>query len=122
MQRQQMQAAGTVVAAAVAGFIYYGAVLDVTFGGIIDWRPVVEGLLIGAVVLASWLFTRSRSAAAAGIAVVVALGLLGAVAFDPALLFFQTPVGWAVLLTLALRMAVPETRGASQDARERVAA
>jgi hypothetical protein len=119
MDRQQLQAAGAVLATAVATFVYSGIFLDVSRGGYPSWLTAIEGVLMGAAVLATWTLARSRRAAAAGLMTAALLGLLATVAFEPALIFFRASVGWAVLLALGVRIAMPDTRPAAKDARER---
>jgi hypothetical protein len=113
----QLQAASAVLGSR-SHFVDSGIVLDVSRGG---WRAVFDLVLIGAAVLTTWTLARSRRAAAAGLTTAVMLALLGTVAFEPALIFFRASVGWAVLLALGVRIALPDTRWAADGVRERAA-
>jgi hypothetical protein len=119
VDRQQLQAAGAVLAIAVAAFVRSGIFLEVGLSRYPSWLTVIDGALMGAAVLATWTLARSRRAAAAGLMTAALLGLLGTVAFEPALIFFRASVGWAVLLALGVRIAMPDARPAAEDARER---
>ena len=111
MSRDDLAAAGAVLAAAVVSFVFYGFVLDITRGGMLRWPPIVEGLLTGLVVIIVWQLARRRAAAATGLALAALLILLGAAGgIEYVLPFAQNPVGWAVLVALVVRLAVPQQR------------
>jgi hypothetical protein len=108
VRRGTIEVAGGVLAAAVVSLVFYGYVLEIDRGGVVMWPPVVEGVLTGIAVVGVWLLARSRMATATGLVLAALIMVLGATEIvGPALPFVQGPLGWAVLIALVARLAVP---------------
>lgn len=113
-----VRAAVAVVAVALVAFMIYDVVLGVSRGGALHWASVVEGLLIGAAVLAVWNLASTRGAAVLGLVVAVVVVAVGAAGFEQARPFAQEPLGWATMLALVVRLAAPHFGPAREQRHE----
>lgn len=122
MGKGNLQAAGVVVAAVAVAYVFYVLVVNVSRGGVLRWPQVVEGLMIGAVVVAAALVARTRRTAAVGLATTVVVMLLGLATdggFGPALAFAHAPLSWALVVAFAVRLAVPSAEPVQASSPER---
>ncbi|WP_052666269.1 hypothetical protein [Nitriliruptor alkaliphilus] len=118
MPKGYLQIGGTVAAVVVVAYLLYDLVLVVsrTF----QWLAVVEGVVIAAAVIVVWNIAVTREVAAIGLGVAVVVVLAGLAGVPTVRSFAHEPVGWAVLLTLLVRVAAPATVGAAQARRASV--
>jgi hypothetical protein len=121
MGTAHLRIGAAVLGVAVAAYVFYGMVLDITRRGSgVDLLVVVEGLLLSAAVLAVWQLARTRRTAAVGLGVALVLvltGLTGALASaEP---FAASSLAWAVVVTLLVRLVVAGSGAASPPTRQR---
>lgn len=97
--------ATVVLAAVVAGTIFYSMVVGMSWGGRgIQLQPVVEGVLLGAASLLTWSVARTRAAAGLGLLLVGIFILLGVNLILPVESFVHAPIGWVLATVLVARL------------------
>lgn len=95
-------------AMAVAG-IFHGIMMGTSRESVRYWIVAVEGAATVGGVLAAWHYARARRTAVVGLVAVVVVVLVGAAGLiDLAGWLIASSLGWAVLLTLAVRLVRPE--------------
>jgi hypothetical protein len=111
MSKSQVMAVAVVAAAAVYALAFYGVYLGAerSTGGL-QWPPVVDGLVPAAVVCAAWVLAATRKVAVTALGVVVALVVVALVVpSDLVAVFGRTPMAWALIATLGVRLVLPRT-------------
>lgn len=111
MSKSQVMAVAVVAAAAVYALAFYGVYLGAerSTGGP-QWPTILDGLVTAAVVCAAWVLAATRKVAATGLGVVVALVVVALVIpSDLVAVFGRTPMAWALIATLGIRLVLPRT-------------
>lgn len=109
MRRESTITILLVLGAMAIGWLLHGYVIDSSREAVRLWVVSTEGVITGGVVLAIWHYARDRRTAAIGLvaaAVIVVVGAMDLV--DLAGWLIASSLGWAVLLTLAIRLIKPE--------------
>jgi hypothetical protein len=98
---------GAVLAVALVGTAYYGGFLNLTRGTGVPIHVIAEGALISLAVLAMWITGRDLQTAVVALVLVAALVLIGWSSEGSLLLgFARSPLAWALVATLLVRLAV----------------
>lgn len=109
MRRESTITVLVVLGAMAIGWLLHGYVIASSREAVRLWVVSIEGVITAGGVLVVWHFARDRRTAAIGLvaaAVIVVVGAVGLV--DLAGWLIASSLGWAVLLTLAIRLIKPD--------------